>query len=308
MRREPSRAAVEAPDSSAASAVSNLDAARAVVGFAFAESLRRRVFAVVLTLTLVFLALFGLGVKIAFDEVSKQGLIGGDLIDEQTLVGSTVFGLAMFATLFLGAVLAVFMTVGVVRGDAETGLLQPLVVRPLGRGTMLVARWAGAAIAAAVYVLAVYVVCLALTAAFGDWSPDHLVLPGVTLAAAVVIIAALSTLASVFLASTAQGIAVFMLFGAGLVAGLLGQIGDAIASRTLERISEVATYAVPFEALYQEGLFLLTSEQTGLTGRVVQLGPFGGAEESGPGLVLWALVYTAGVVALAVAGFRRRDL
>ena len=55
----------------------------------------------------------------------------------------------MFATLFLGAVLAVFLTVGVVRGDAETGLLQPLVVRPLGRGTMLVARWAGAAVAAA---------------------------------------------------------------------------------------------------------------------------------------------------------------
>ena len=47
----------------------------------------------------------------------------------------------MFATLFLGAVLAVFLTIGVVRGDAETGLLQPLVVRPLGRATMLVARW-----------------------------------------------------------------------------------------------------------------------------------------------------------------------
>ena len=55
------------------------------------------------------------------------------------------------------------------------------------------------------------------------------------------IIAALSVLASVFLASTAQGIAVFMVFGAGLVAGLLGQIGDALDSRTLQKISEVAS-------------------------------------------------------------------
>ena len=39
----------------------------------------------------------------------------------------------MFATLFLGAVLAVFLTLGAVRGDAERGLLQPLLVRPLGR-------------------------------------------------------------------------------------------------------------------------------------------------------------------------------
>jgi Cu-processing system permease protein len=200
------------------------------------------------------------------------------------------------------------MTVGVVRGDAETGLLQPLVVRPLGRGTMLVARWAGAAAAAAVYASIVYFSCLVLTTAFGDWTPDHLILPGATLAAAVGIIAAISTLASVFLASTAQGIAVFMAFGAGLVAGLLGQIGDAVGSRTLERISEVATFAVPFEALYQEGLFLLTSDQHGFTDTVVQLGPFGGAQESGPGLIAWALAYTVAIVAAAVAGFRRRDL
>ena len=32
-----------------------------------------------------------------------------------------MFGLAMFAILFLGAVLAVFLTLGVVRGDAERG-------------------------------------------------------------------------------------------------------------------------------------------------------------------------------------------
>ena len=61
--------------------------------------------------------------------------------------------------------------------------------------------------------------------------------------------------------ATAQGIAVFMFFGAGLVAGLLGQIGDAINSARLERISDIFIYAVPFEALYQHGLYLLTSEQ-----------------------------------------------
>ncbi len=55
-----------------------------------------------------------------------------------TLAGSTVFGLAMFAILFLGAVLSVFLTLNVVRGDAEAGLLQPLVVRPIGRAQLLV--------------------------------------------------------------------------------------------------------------------------------------------------------------------------
>ena len=45
--------------------------------------------------------------------------------------------------MFLGGVLAVFLTLNVVRGDAEAGLLQPLVVRPIGRAQLLFARFAG---------------------------------------------------------------------------------------------------------------------------------------------------------------------
>ena len=217
-----------------------LDAVVTVARFAFAESLRRRVFAVVAVLTVVFLALYGLGSHFAFEETEGFAATAADLADERAITGSTVFGLAMFATLFLGAVLATFLTIGVVRGDAETGLLQPLVVRPLGRGAMLVARYAGAALASGVYVLVVYAIALAITSLTGDWTPDHIVVPGLVLAGATTIIAAISVLASVFMTSTAQGIAVFMIFGAGLVAGLLGQIGNALNSDNLIEIAEIA--------------------------------------------------------------------
>ena len=288
--------------------VGRLDAARAVVGFALAESVRRRVFAVVLVLTVIFLLLYGLGAHFAFSEVERLSPLSPEQVEERTVAGSTIFGLAMFAILFLAAVLAVFLTIGVVRGDAERGLLQPLVVRPLGRGTMLVARYLGAAAATVLYVLAVYAVALGITLALGDWTPDHLLLPGLALACAAALIAALSVLASVFMTSTAQGIAVFMVFGAGLVAGLLGQIGEALGSRSLDRVADISTWLLPFEALYQQGLYLLTSDQVGLTGVFVNLGPFGGAERAGPGVAVWALAYGGAVIALAVAAFNRRDL
>ena len=59
------------------------------------------------------------------------------------------------------------------------------------------------------------------------------------------ILAALSLAGSVVLASTANGIAVFMLFGAGLTAGLLGQIAEAIGSDTLDDVATVTTWALP---------------------------------------------------------------
>jgi len=124
----------------------------------------------------------------------------------------------------------------------------------------------------------------------------------------VVTIAAISLLASVFMSATAQGIAVFMVFGTGLTAGLLDQIGRALNSDSLHAIGRVATWLLPFDGLYQAGLHALISDTTGLTGFVLQLGPFGGAEGAGALLVLWALAYTALVAGGAALAFSRRDL
>jgi Cu-processing system permease protein len=277
-----------------------------IVRYGLEEALRRKVFVVVLLLTLAFLGLYALANHYAFANLAGVAPPAG--IDARTFAGAFIFGLAMFATLFLGVVLAVFLTLGVVRGDAERGLLQPLVVRPLGRSTLLLARFLGAVGVTAPYVLVVYFASMVITGLTGHWWPDRIVRPGIELAAAVALIAALSLLGSVFLTSTANGIAIFMVFGAGLVAGLLGTIGHALASHTLERAAKIAAYVVPVEALYQDALQGITANEHGLTKFVLQLGPFGGAYTGGIGPRVWAAVYLCLVAAVAVLGFSRRDL
>jgi Cu-processing system permease protein len=157
-------------------------------------------------------------------------------------------------------------------------------------------------------VVFVYLAAWGITRATGHWSPDHLLGPALALALGVAIIAALSLLASTLLTVTAQGIVVFMVFGAGLTAGLLAQIGHAINSDSLHEIGRVASWALPFEGLYAAGLHGLISNTSGLTGVVLQLGPFGGSEAAGFDLIAWAFVYMLGVLALAAAIFARRDL
>jgi Cu-processing system permease protein len=285
-----------------------LRSAATVVALSVQEGIRRRVFLAVLVLTLAFLGLYALGAHFAFRDVDEFAAGETKILDPHAFTGATIFGLAMFATLFLGTVLAVFLTLGVVRGDAESGLLQPIVVRPIGRTTMLLARFAGAALLSAAYVIVVYLAAWAITEATGHWSPDHLLGPALALALAVAIIAALSLLASTVLSVTAQGIVVFMVFGAGLTAGLLAQIGHAINSDSLHTSGRVASWALPFEGLYAAGLHALISGTSGLTGVVLQLGPFGGSEAAGPDLIGWAFVYLIGVLGIAAFVFSRRDL
>ena len=107
-------------------------------------------FVVVALLTVAFLALYGLGVW----QISKEYRLRELRRRRRRVVaGATLLGLSMFATLFLGAILAVFLTLSAVRGDAERGLLQPLLVRPLPRGTLLLGRFVAAASVCVVYVI-----------------------------------------------------------------------------------------------------------------------------------------------------------
>jgi Cu-processing system permease protein len=278
-----------------------------VAAYALRESLRRRVFAVVVVLTIAFGGLYAWGASELFQDVAGFG--GNEFgLDARTLAGATLLGLAMFGTLFLGAVLAVFLTLSAVRGDAETGLLQPLIVRPLGRRQYLAGRFLAAAAVAFTYVGVVYTGAVIITGIAGDWWPQSPVGAGLRLMLAVVVVAALSLLGSIFLTATANGIGVLMIFGAGLLAGLLGSIGDALSSHTLQTIANTGSWLLPFEALYRDALRQLVQDIPGVTGAIVQLGPLGGSHDAGALLLPWIVVYLALVGVLGAFAFGRRDL
>jgi ABC-2 type transport system permease protein len=282
-----------------------LSAALVIARYALQEAVRRRVFTVVLVLTALFIGLYALAVWQVFRHIEDIRPPFG--IEPRPFAGATIFGLSMFATMFLGVVLGVFLTLGVVRGDAERGLLQPLLVRPVSRMQLLLGRLAAAVAVCTVYVALIYTALLLVTGLIGDWWPDRIVLPAIELAAGVSIVAAVSLLGSVFLSATANGIAVFIVFGTGLVAGLLGSIGEALGSGTLKTASHVVSWALPFEALYQDGLFAIT-ENTAFAGFILRLGPFGGSHDAGPFLGPYVAAYAVIVTALALTGFTRRDL
>lgn len=273
------------------------------------ECVRRRVFLVVPIATIGFLTLYAIGNHFAFRNIAggTTGFAGG-LVDQRALAGATLVGLGMFTSLFLASSLGIFLTFSTVRGDAEQGVLQPLVVRPVARWGVIVGRFVGASVVCATYAAFLYVTTVLITWIVGSWTPSPLLLPGLSMTAAVEVVIALSLLGSTLLTALPNGIAMFMLYGAGLLGGLLGEVGKVLSSPSLEATGRITAWALPYEALYQAGLVSLTSSATGLTRVVVRLGPLGGAAPGGPLLALWAIVYVAAVGMGCVALFARRDL
>ncbi|WP_320673273.1 ABC transporter permease subunit [Patulibacter defluvii] len=275
------------------------------------EAIRRRVLPVVLVLSLLFLVLYWIGVGVVREDVVGDGgalapdALGGIEPALDAATAGVLLGLASFATLFLGATLAVFLTAGAIRGEAERGLLQPLVVRPLGRLRVLAGRWLAATAVAVPYTLVVHLGATAIMRARGDYAPAEVLVPAIELAAAVGLIALLALAASVVLGQVASGIGSFMCVGAGLVGSLLGQIADAIDNATLRHASDVVSAVLPFEGLYEDVLARMTA---GGRQQLLSLGPFGGADPAGPGFFAWAALWAVLVAAGAAWRFRRQDV
>ena len=97
-------------------------------------------------------------------------------LDPDALAGAIVFGLAMFAILFLGAVLSVFLTLNVVRGDAEAGCSsRSSCGRSDARSCSSRASGRGRGVCVA-YVLGVFF-SRSLSPWAGGWSPDRVITP-----------------------------------------------------------------------------------------------------------------------------------
>lgn len=274
------------------------------------EHLRRRTALVALVLGALFVLLYALGTNFVWDDVSEEirsGRTDRPADEVKNLVPATLFGLAMFATWFLAAVAATFLAAGGIRGEAERGVLQHILVRPVARHTILLARLAAAAILAVAFLVVVLVCCALATRLITGWSPSNFAAALLLLALGTTAITAVATAISVRLHGAAAGIATLMLFGTGLIGGLLEQLGTGIKVASVRKSGEWLSTALPFESMYQAALHEITADLPGLSGVVVRLGPFGGAREASAALVLWAAAWTAAIVALAAWRLRRTD-
>ena len=275
-----------------------------IARLALQEALRRRVLLVVGVLTVVSGALYIVGCVSLKNHLGGALDVNGGVI--RPIVPATLLGLASFATLFLGSVLAVFLTAGAVRGDVDGGLVQPLVVRPVGRSAYLAGRGLAAAVVSGAYVAVISVLSTLVTRVLFTQTPPRAWSAVPSLVAGVCVVTVLTLLMSCLLSTVATGISVLMAYGAGLVAGLLGQIGRAFHATTVTRIADSVSYALPFEALYRDALARLSPG--GLAGQLVQLGPLGGAQAGSAGMWVFVAAYVVALSLAAAWKFGRSDL
>lgn len=288
-----------------------------IILYTWKEMLRKRVLLLTLIATLLFvLAFWFLAKNLATDTIIPGMGPGtdGEWINRY-VQGVFTLIVGFFFTSFVLAFLSIFSSITVIAGEAEQGVLQAMMPRPLSRTHFYLGRWLGYVSLGMGYALLLFLVILGITEYHTTVPSNPLALLKAFLlfASLVPLLVSLSMLGSCYLSAMGNGVLMIMLFGAGWLGGILNKISSmgVALNDTLSMIAGLMDMVMPTDALQRRMLtemFSLEQLQPFVNFAQLDLGPFGLAGAPSNLFLLYALGYLLLAILLGVRAFNKKDL
>jgi ABC-type transport system involved in multi-copper enzyme maturation permease subunit len=225
------------------------------------------------------------------------------------VVSAILTMLGLYCVNFLASFLALFLSVGAVSGEIDSGTLHALLAHPIRRAEFILGRWIAYCGMMAVYVAAMAGALLLVPFLInGFQAPDAPRAIGLMVLGSVVLLS-LSLFGSTLFSTLANGVVVFTLFGAAWLAGFIEFIGGILDNEGMLNLGTAVSLLIPNDAIWRGASYyiqppaLLAATSAG-PGAV----PFFSTTPPTTSMVLWAVAYPLVCLVLAIVSFQRRDL
>ncbi len=254
----------------------------------------------------VLVVLFGIAFFFLYPQIERQSRT---FVAENVLFGGVLTILGLYVGSFLAAFLAIMLAAGSVSSEADSGVLQAVVVRPLPRWRWYLERWAGLVAMSVAYVVVMTLAMLLVARLISGYEPGSLLGLLALLAAQVTFLVTVGMLISCRLSSVATGVVLVLYFGIAWLGGFIGWIGNLAQRSELSTIGTVVSLLAPSDELWKgASSYAIPQGLVGL-GTDGPLGlPFLSTLQPSPWFIGWALLLTVGLLALGMRAFTRRDL
>lgn len=287
-----------------------MSGALVIAGLVVREALRRRLLLALLLLTLAVIALTGWG----FSRIPDLGPRGRPLPETDVrLIASQLLILVMFMFSNVLGLSAVFVAAPAISGEVESGVALALLARPISRLEYVVGKWLGlAALVVAYAVAAASLEMVVVNAVVGYVPPRPLEFLAFVTAEGLVLLT-FALLLSTRIQGIVGGVIALVLFGIAWLGGIVGGIGVAFDNATLTHVGTLTKLLLPTDGLWRgavyalEPSFFITAMSRAPSG-VAAANPFFATTPPPAPYLVWSVLWLAGVLALAVVSFRRREV
>ena len=272
------------------------------------EAMSRRLIPAGVVVSLLYVALFALAYNFAQDRGAQ--LVTGQR--SRVLVGIGMASLTLsglYVVNLLSGFLALFLSVGAVSAEVDSGTLHALLARPVRRWQFLLGRWLAYALIISVYVAVMAGLVLTVAAVIGDYTtPDAARAIGLMILASLFLVT-LSLFGSTFLPTSTNGAVVFTLFGLGWLSGVIQVLGETLGNPALLNLGVTVALFIPSDMLWRSASYYVQPASM-----LAAANAFKGAlpilanAPPTPGLIAWGVVYSLLLLGTATVVFSRRDL
>ena len=268
----------------------------------FREASRRWVLWVALLLGIAFLAIYALG----FHEIQKD--IEGSMRNMNPLAAKELQSFFLIAGLYVVNFLTVMMTVltsvDTLSGEIASGTIQTIVSKPMRRWEVVIGKWLGFAGMLTMYLLLMAGGVMAVVFLRSGYQAPHALAALGLMLLNVLLLLSVSLLGGASLSTLANGVLVFGLYGIAFIGGWVEQFGAFLKNQTAMNIGIFCSLVMPSEAIWRRASFLMESPLVSAMG----VSPFASSSVPSPIMIVYAILYAAAALALAVRQLYRRDL
>lgn len=272
------------------------------------ELVRRRFVAGAVLATAVLVGLTGWG----FAYLAHLHMAHGVPVTHMRVLAMSALLVILIAYLFsfLLAMAAVFVAAPSLANDIESGVLLPVLARPLSRGAILGGKGLALASVIALYALITGACEFAVVRLTTGYEPPHPATALAYLALSGVVMVGLALLLSTRMAAIGGSIVAVVAFIIARLGGIAQSIGIFYDNETVRHAGTITQLLLPSDAMWQAALYRMEPAAmiAGLGNAHEWPGPFFVASPPPLAMLLWTLAWLIAVAALAARSFALRDL
>lgn len=287
-----------------------------IASLTFKEALRKKILVSAVVLTLLFLAVYGLGLHFISSELSAQeanlrsngahfSQVEANIMHDTTKKGFLLLGIYFASSIV--SLLAIFSAVGSVSSEVENGMLHALLAKPIRRRDVIFGKFTGYALMLALYAALLFVSILGLNHfIFGTSLSGTLPAVGLFILEPLVLLA-VTIAGSTKFSTLANGIIAFMIYTIGVIGGMAEQMGALVQIQALVQSGIVTSLLMPADAIYRMIAITISGPAANPISSFAY-GPFGAISQPSNAMIVYAVLYMAAFVLIAARAFSKRDI
>ena len=233
--------------------------------------------------------------------------------DETTLAVSQLLILVAFMFSFVLAMTAVFVGSPAIAGQVESGEALAVLARPIRRADVVLGRWVGFGIVVVAYAVLAGLGEIGAVALTTGYLPPHPLLAAGYVALEGLVLLTLAVLLSTRLGVITGGAIAVVLYGINWIMGVVGAAGAILGNDAIRTAGTISRIVMPTDVAWRGAIASLEPSAAllsslGRTSVIFAINPFYAAASPPPDQLVYAGVWIAVGLSLAIVLFSRREL